>query len=80
MKTKIEQIAEMINKESSEIYTELREKARTYIDLEAAIILRLKRAKWDGNEVGELIFEKVMKKYEEEIANIKNAPIKGSEN
>ena len=80
MKTKIEQIAEMINKESSEIYTELREKARTYIDLEAAIILRLKRAKWDGNEVGELIFEKVMKMYEKEIANIKMLPLKGAKN
>ena len=80
MKTKIEQIAEMINKESSEIYTELREKARTYIDLEAAIILRLKRAKWDGNEVGELIFKKVMKMYEEEIGNIKMLPLKGAKN
>lgn len=80
MKTKIGQIAEMINKESSEIYMELREKAGTYVDLEARIIFCLKRAKWDGNEVGELIYKKVMKMYEEEIANIKMLPLKGAKN
>lgn len=80
MKTKIEQIEEMINKESSEIYTELREKAGTYSELESAINLGLKRAKWTGREVEKLVLEKVMKMYEEEIANIKNAHIKGNEN
>lgn len=80
MKTKIEQIAEMINKESGEIYAELREKAGTYSELETAINHSLRKAKWMGNEVEELVLEKVMKMYEEEIANIKMLPLKGAKN
>lgn len=78
MKTKIEQIVEMIDEESNRIYTELKDKSESYSELEIAINASLRKEKWSGSRVGEVIFEKVMKMYDEDINRIKTLPIKGA--
>ncbi len=74
----IEKIEEMIEEKSKRIYTELKDKSETYSELEIAINASLRKEKWSGSRVGEVILEKVMKMYEEDIARIKTLPIKGA--
>lgn len=74
----IEKIEEMIEEESKRIYTELKDKSKTYSELEIAINASLRKEKWSGSRAGKVILEKVMKMYEEDITRIKTLPIKGA--
>ncbi len=73
-------IEEMLEKEADAIYRNLKSKCKTYGELKTEINERLKQEKWSGSDVGQIILEKVEKKYEEDISKIEALPIGGSEN
>lgn len=78
-KTEITKIEEVLEKEADKLYRKIKGQCKTYGELKNKINARLREEKWNGSDIGKIVLEKVMRKYEEEISKIKTFPAKGSE-
>lgn len=76
---KITKIEEILEKEADRLYRKMKSQCKTYGELEKAIDARMRGEKWNNNDAGVALIGKVMKRYDEEVSNIKMLPKKGSE-
>lgn len=75
----IAKIEEILEKEAERLYRKMKSQCKTYGELKKAIDARMREEKWNNNDAGVALIGKVMKRYDEEVSNIKTLPKKGSE-